>query len=327
VGASGFLEIPITKAMTAPVFLYYELTNFYQNHRRYVSSRDDDQLAAGDSVSTGADAYSKNCEPWYQSTYYDSSETATKYQYYPCGLVARSVFNDTFTVSVVRSDSTTRESLTADERPGTISWPQDVNVKFNQADPTKVTTDGKTLLETMDMWLLKTFPPQVCLPNDRSVAPVLHKVATRKLSSGMEVVDCDFSTKTCNFDPPCTGDHSAVENKAGYGIDNSHFINWMRTAGLSTFRKLYARIDSDLSAGDKVYIGVQSNFEVQSYQGTKLVVLSTATWMGGKNAFLGISYIVIGGLSLLFTAAFAWLHFKNPRRLIDVDYLDWTGSQ
>ena len=327
VGTSGFLEIPITKAMASPVFVYYELTNFYQNHRRYVASRDDDQLAAGDSVSTGADAYSSNCSPWYQSTYVDSLDKSTNYQLYPCGLVARSVFNDTFTVSVMRSDRTTRDMLVLDDSPSTISWPQDVNVKFKQANPTKSSSSGVSLLETVDMWLLKTFPPQICLPNDPTVAPSLHKVVTRKLSSGMEVVDCDFSANTCNFDPPCAGDHSAVENKAGYGINNAHFINWMRTAGLSTFRKLYAKIDIDLVAGDKIFVGVQSNFEVQSYQGTKSVVLSTATWAGGKNGFLGISYIVIGCLSLFFTAAYAWLHFKNPRRLIDVDYLDWTGSQ
>lgn len=27
-----------------PVYVYYEIDNFYQNHRRYVKSRDDDQL-------------------------------------------------------------------------------------------------------------------------------------------------------------------------------------------------------------------------------------------------------------------------------------------
>ena len=314
--------------MKAPVFLYYELTNFYQNHRRYVSSRDDDQLSAGNSVETGADAYSSNCDPWYQSTYYDSTgSTSTNYQYYPCGLVARSVFNDTFTVSVQPSGSSSRTLISVDDSPSTISWAQDVKVKFSQADPTKTTSSGKTLLETVDMWLLKTFPPQVCLPNKPTVAPSLHKVSTIKLSSGMEVVDCDFSANTCNFTPACTGDYTPVKNMAGYGINNAHFINWMRTAGLSTFRKLYGRIDRDLNPGDTIYIGIQSNFEVQSYQGTKSVVLSTATWAGGKNAFIGISYVVIGALSIFFTIAYAWLHFKNPRRLIDVDYLDWTGSQ
>ena len=31
--------------MKAPVYFYYKLENFYQNHRRYVKSRNDDQLA------------------------------------------------------------------------------------------------------------------------------------------------------------------------------------------------------------------------------------------------------------------------------------------
>ena len=318
----------VTEAMKAPVFLYYELTNFYQNHRRYVSSRDDDQLAAGADVQTSASAYSSNCDPWYQSTYYDSTgQTSTNYQYYPCGLVARSVFNDTFTVSVLSQGSSNRKALKVDDSPSTISWSQDVNVKFKQANPSVETSSGISLLQTLDMWLLKTFPPQVCLPNDPSVAPALHNVATIELSSGMKVVDCDFSANTCNFTPACTGDHSPVTNTASYGIANSHFINWMRTAGLSSFRKLYGRIDTDLNAGDTVFIGILSNFEVQSYQGTKSVVLSTSTWAGGKNAFIGISYVVIGALSIFFTIAYAWLHFKNPRRLIDVDYLDWTGSQ
>jgi len=30
--------------MIAPVYVYYQLDNFYQNHRRYVKSRDYKQL-------------------------------------------------------------------------------------------------------------------------------------------------------------------------------------------------------------------------------------------------------------------------------------------
>ena len=32
-------------AAASQVYLYYELDNYYQNHKRYVRSRDDDQLA------------------------------------------------------------------------------------------------------------------------------------------------------------------------------------------------------------------------------------------------------------------------------------------
>ncbi|EKU22651.1 transmembrane protein 30a, partial [Nannochloropsis gaditana CCMP526] len=34
----------ITREMKAPIYVYYQLDNFYQNHRRYVKSRSDAQL-------------------------------------------------------------------------------------------------------------------------------------------------------------------------------------------------------------------------------------------------------------------------------------------
>ena len=329
VGDADFIPFTVTSAMTAPVFIYYELTNFYQNHRRYVASRDDGQLSLGDGIATGAGAYSSGCDPWYESSYVSGGAVKTNYQLYPCGLVARSVFNDTFTASVQKANSNTRQFLAMDKSPGTISWKDDVEVKFNQASPSFVPSGSSTpLIETVDMWLLKTFPPQICLPSSPFVRPVSNPVATKTLSSGMKIVDCDFSlsSPTCNFENPCTGDFAPQKNSGGYGVNNAQFINWMRTAGLSTFRKLYARIDQNLDEGDVVYIGVQSNFPVQSYGGTKSIVLSTATWAGGKNGFLGITYIVVGGLALIFTIVYAILHFRKPTRLIDIDYLDWGES-
>lgn len=38
------LQIDLPR-MKAPVYFYYKLENFYQNHRRYVKSRNDEQLA------------------------------------------------------------------------------------------------------------------------------------------------------------------------------------------------------------------------------------------------------------------------------------------
>lgn len=43
-------DIPITidAPITGPVYVYYQLENFYQNHRRYVKSRSNEQLLGKD---------------------------------------------------------------------------------------------------------------------------------------------------------------------------------------------------------------------------------------------------------------------------------------
>ena len=64
--------------------MYYGLTNYYQNHRRYVKSRDDNQLLGKDQNS----GLSSNCEPYKQF----ENETV-KIAYAPCGAIANSFFN------------------------------------------------------------------------------------------------------------------------------------------------------------------------------------------------------------------------------------------
>lgn len=65
------------------VLLYYKMTNFYQNHRRYVKSVDPNQLK-GDHVSAH-DIQTGDCKPL-------TTDENGKI-YYPCGLIANSVFN------------------------------------------------------------------------------------------------------------------------------------------------------------------------------------------------------------------------------------------
>eukprot|EP01069_Polyplicarium_translucidae_P002378 Polyplicarium_translucidae@DN2013_c0_g1_i3.p1 len=68
-----------------PIYMYYELTNYHQNHRRYVKSRSDKQLR-GDILTAKADL--DECDPMI----YDDDGIVLS----PCGLIAWSVFNDTF---------------------------------------------------------------------------------------------------------------------------------------------------------------------------------------------------------------------------------------
>ena len=80
------LQFPIPNNIGPPVLFYYRLTNFYQNHRRYVKSLDTDQLKGKAVPASTIDGGS--CDPLQLN--------GTGKPYYPCGLIANSLFNDSF---------------------------------------------------------------------------------------------------------------------------------------------------------------------------------------------------------------------------------------
>ena len=79
------LRFELPADLPQPVFMYYKLTNFFQNHRRYVQSLDVNQLK-GSAVSAGT-LQNGNCRPLGFDP--DHNEKAI----YPCGLIANSFFN------------------------------------------------------------------------------------------------------------------------------------------------------------------------------------------------------------------------------------------
>ncbi|KAM3963890.1 cell cycle control protein 50A-like isoform 1-T1 [Aphomia sociella] len=100
----------LTEDFKGDVYFYYGLSNYYQNHRRYVKSRDDNQLLGRLSPTPSTD-----CEPFA----YDN-----KVPIAPCGAIANSLFNDTLTVHF--------EDLTKVVpvlRTG-IAWDSDKRIKF-----------------------------------------------------------------------------------------------------------------------------------------------------------------------------------------------------
>lgn len=107
---------------------------------------------------------------------------------------------------------------------------------------------------------------------------------------------------------------------------DEHFIVWMRTAALSHFRKLWGRIDTDIPKGTIITIAVANRYNTYRFDGQKHVVLSTSSWLGGKNNFLGIAYIVVGGISFLSGCAFFLVQWRFPRQRGDVSYLSWNAN-
>ena len=86
--ANCTVSIKIKKDMDAsadkPIYVYYELQNFYQNHRRYVSSRFDRQLK-GDLFTEETTELRQACDPMVKA--------ADGRILHPCGLIANSYFS------------------------------------------------------------------------------------------------------------------------------------------------------------------------------------------------------------------------------------------
>ena len=110
------LQFPIPNNIGPPVLFYYRLTNFYQNHRRYVKSVDTDQLK-GKAVSPST-IKSGSCDPLRLD--------GNGKPYYPCGLIANSRFNDTFNSPVnVNVRGASASNQTYDMTNKGIAWNSD----------------------------------------------------------------------------------------------------------------------------------------------------------------------------------------------------------
>ncbi|KAJ8968336.1 hypothetical protein NQ314_002352 [Rhamnusium bicolor] len=78
------IKFTLEKDFEGKVYMYYGLSNYYQNHRRYVKSRDDNQLL-GRLESEPA----RDCIP-----FAFANESGGKKPIAPCGAIANSLFND-----------------------------------------------------------------------------------------------------------------------------------------------------------------------------------------------------------------------------------------
>lgn len=124
-GLTCTVNFTVERDLRPPVFLYYELENYYQNHRRYVKSRSQAQLVGG--KPTASDL--KDCEPKLKI---NNSAIIN-----PCGLTAWSFFNDSYTVAVQHQTAAVQ---TLHVRADEIAWKSDIQHKFGDYHPDNLNT-------------------------------------------------------------------------------------------------------------------------------------------------------------------------------------------
>lgn len=216
--------ITLEEDIDAPVFVYYQLIGFFQNSRRYVKSKETDQLTGDDiNAHDNCEPAEKNSEMGFangQNAIDQTTPLIGNNIAVPCGLMAKTFFTDSFDFKI--NDASTDVDQT------NIAFAKDKDLYDKEPDRTK-------------QW-------------------------TR--------------------------------------ITDEHFLVWMRPSGLPNPKKLWGRINKDLKQGDNIVININNKYNVTPYGGKKKIILSNATKFGGKNKFLGISYIVVGALSIICAVVF-----------------------
>ena len=75
----------------------------------------------------------------------------------------------------------------------------------------------------------------------------------------------------------------------------------MRPSPFSNPRKLWGRINQDIKQNSKLTMNIEYKYRFGS---SRYIILSTRNIFGGKSMFLGICYIIAGGLSLMASMVF-----------------------
>ncbi|XP_053312911.1 cell cycle control protein 50C-like [Spea bombifrons] len=258
---SCVVNFTVPENIQGDVFIYYGLSNFFQNHRRYVISRYDAQLLGRNVTTTESVQKLSNCAPF--TTYPNGTPMA------PCGAIANSMFNDTIILSY---HPNTSAAIQVPVLKTGNTWWSDKNVKFRNPKPEEN--------------LIQAFAG--------SARPPYWQKPVYLLDS---------------------------QDLLNNGYVNDDFINWMRVAAFPTFRKLYRRLSpirpftNGLPAGNYSY-SIEYNFPVSKFFGKKHVILTTLSWCGGSNMFLGIAYTVTGSVIILAAFVMLAVHLKKrePRK-------------
>lgn len=248
------IQFEVPNDVSSPIYIYYKLTNYYQNHREYVDSIDIDQLKG---KAKSSDDLLEECDPLREI---DGKAV------YPCGLIANSMFNDTFRNELIGVGGTTIFRLTNKETAWSTDRHRYKKTSYNASD---------------------IVPP----PNWVKMFP------------------------------------------NGYTEDNipdlqswEEFQIWMRPAALPSFYKLALKNETSTLRKGQYLMEIGLNYPVKSFQGTKSFVLTTNSIMGARNIFLGILYLILAGIAIIFSLIFFIKIIIKPKVAGDHECLNYNSK-
>lgn len=90
-GGTAYISFTLDEKMNGPVYIYYQLRNYYQNHRSYISAKSLDQLNGKDlsygKIKSDCSGAAKN-KDIFRTTSIDGTLLDPEAVAHPCGLVA-----------------------------------------------------------------------------------------------------------------------------------------------------------------------------------------------------------------------------------------------
>ena len=316
----GSLPFTITETLSAPVYLYYKLTSFNQNHRSFVDSRSGAQLAGDGNMLTGdckpllnpggrsTSADDEYCLLATKDTigegevgecheipldYGDDVDTIGELMYAPCGLPAWSTYNDTLSVSQKLNDSS--QVLICD---GGADGRDEYMNDYNSDIETKVVPNVTDFCRK----------DHIAWKIDRDEKFRKPDLSSGKMFTYQGLSQSDYSTKYDFVDPFIMyGWYFGEPYHRLPAQTDEDFMVWSRIEMMSTFQKLYRIIDVDLEPGTYV-LDVKHRFDVTRFGGEKYFILATANWTGANAIVFALLILLMGVTAFVACVVFMVLH-------------------
>lgn len=283
----------LTEDVDSDIYVSYELSNFYQNQIKYQAAVDWYQVmgtTAGSEDECGSDYFSLGNQT-----------------YNPCGLVANSFFNDVIALDYANS-------LINGVAPS-------ADMKKDAASITTISTD------------LFAQPTGFASKQVTSLGTVCSSYTSSDCTTAGLATDCKcydgIAGQVWLYWYP--DDASTIYLYESYpdtispleGVTSSQFMNWMDIAAYAKFRKMYGVVSGPFKKGDTLKFSLNSLFDVDSFDGTKLLVISSRGDLGPANYGTGVIFMTSGVICLLASLVFFLKQELAPRALGSPEILNW----